>query len=143
MGADFWRGWANQPARGMALGLVGAFMVLAAGCSQQDGEATVHRYTTRGVVQQVSPDEPAVMVRHEPIDNYVRDGKVVGMNSMTMHFPVASGVSLQNIKAGDKVKLTFEERRGEFVGLKATAIEKLPAQTKLTFGKAKPPKRGQ
>lgn len=104
-----------------------------AGCSDSGGE-TVHRYTTRGIVQSLpSADRPggSLMVRHEAIPGYVKDGEVVGMESMTMAFPVGEGVSLEGIEACDKVRLTFEVRTGEWMEMETLAIEPLPAETEL------------
>ncbi len=79
-------------------------------------------------------------VHHEAIDTFKnRDGEVVGMNAMTMDFPPAKGVDLSNLKKGDKVKMKFSVWWGNSPAWLAVKIEKLPAETELTFGKAKPP----
>jgi Cu/Ag efflux protein CusF len=129
--------------------LLSPVVLLAPGCSdspsqqkrKQDGP--VHRYTTRGIVQQVSSENRDLLVRHEPVDDYVRDGEIIGMDSMTMPFPPAKGVSLEGLKAGDKVRITFEVGTGDNIRFEATRIEKLPADTDLTFGEAQPPSATQ
>jgi hypothetical protein len=83
------------------------------------------------------------MVKHEPIDAYVREGRVTGMDTMVMPFPLGESVSAADIEAGDKVRLTFEVRSGDASEAKAmqvTRLAKLSADTKLHFGKAQPTK---
>jgi len=116
------------------------------GASRQDErQLIVHRYTTRGVVTQVPAEgKPmrAFRVKHEPIDDFKKDGKTVGMDAMIMDFPPAEGVSLAGIEPGDKVRLHFETRTeaetGLQVGWKATRVQKLPDDTALEFGEAEP-----
>ena len=120
-----------------------AALLLLAGCGDGPDEpaAQTHRYTVRGIVQQVpAANEPgsSLMVKHEPIHNYKRRGEVVGMDSMVMPFPPAADLSLEGIKPGDKVRLTFEQTTGNGPSLETTAIEKLPPDTNLEFGKARP-----
>jgi Cu/Ag efflux protein CusF len=77
-------------------------------------------------------------VYHEPIDNFVgADGKVVGMGTMTMPFPLAKGVSLEGLSVGDIVEVTFEVRWKSHPRTQTTKVVKLPAGTELHFGKAK------
>ncbi len=91
----------------------------------------VHRYTTKGRVAQL-PD-PAVrgsmfQVAHEAIPDFVdRDGKVTGMNAMTMPFPPAPGVSLEGLKVGDAVEITFEVRWDRIPPQEATVVKKAGA----------------
>lgn len=87
-------------------------------------------YTVNGRIEQL-PD-PAVkgsmlQVHHDDIPDFVsREGKVVGMNSMTMPFPPAPGVSLEGLAVGDEVELTFEVRWDRIPFQQATAIRKRP-----------------
>ena len=120
-----------------------AIVIGLAGCSRSSS-VTVHRYTTRGIVQQVPSENNSTRsfrVKHEPIDRYKKDGKIVGMNTMIMPFPLAEGVTVADIEPGDKVRIRFEVRTDDYVTLKATKVTKLPDDTDLTFGKAQPPER--
>jgi Cu/Ag efflux protein CusF len=97
-------------------------------------------YTVRGVVEKLpqtdGPDKN-LYIHHAPIPDF-RDehGKVVGMMSMTMPFPVAAGVSLAGIAPGDPVEFTFTMSWKRPSGYQVTRIEKLPAGTVIDF---KPP----
>lgn len=99
-------------------------------------------YVVRGEITMlpVAGDNRAELkVHHEAIDNFKdSDGKVVGMNAMTMEFPPAKGVDLSNLKKGDKVQLTFSVWWSDTPPWLAVKIVKLPAETKLVFGKANP-----
>lgn len=126
---------------------VGASVVFVPACSKPPAperrtpDAT---YTVRGKVTAL-PD-PAkkgseLRVQHEAIDDFRdRNGKVVGMGSMVMEFPPAPGVRIDKLKVGDIVELTFSVWWGETPPWEATRIVTLPADTKLEFHKANPPK---
>lgn len=115
-------------------------------CSRSETPATTVSaapeavYTVRGrIVTLPDPAKPAseFRVEHEAIDNFVGiDGKL-GMNSMTMGFPLAKGVSLEGLSVGDKVELTFEVRWKSQPRSQTTKVVKLPPETELHFGKAK------
>lgn len=98
-------------------------------------------YTVRGKIESLpEPGKPAseLRIQHEPIDNFVgQSGKVVGMDSMTMGFPLAKGVSLEGLAVGDVVEATFEVRWKSHPRFQTTKLVKLPADTELHFGKAK------
>jgi hypothetical protein len=80
-----------------------------------------------------------ITLRHEPIDDLVdRQGKVVGMDSMVMPFPVAGGVPLSALAAGDKVAVTLCVDWGADPELAVTGLRKLPAGTRLDFRPARP-----
>jgi Cu/Ag efflux protein CusF len=64
------------------------------------------------------------------------DGKL-GMDAMTMPFPLAKGVSLVGFAAGDVVEVTFEVRWKSQPRFQTTKIVKLPADTEVRTGKAK------
>lgn len=99
-------------------------------------------YTVRGKVVSVpiaGNSRSQFTVHHEAIDNFrSMSGKVTGMNSMTMEFPPAPGVSLEGIKPDDIVELTFSVWWRESDAWQAVKVVKLPPDTVLTFGKAKP-----
>ena len=68
-------------------------------------------YVVRGrVITLPQPDRPAseLVVHHEPLPSYMSGGEVIGMPAMHMPFPIQDGVSLESIKVGDPVTLTFE-----------------------------------
>ncbi|MFT3686495.1 MAG: copper-binding protein [Phycisphaerales bacterium] len=77
-------------------------------------------------------------VHHEAIPTFKdKDGKIVGMHSMTMEFPPAKGVDLSKLKKGDKVSVTFSVWWGTTPPWLAVKVEKLPDDTKLDFGASK------
>jgi Cu/Ag efflux protein CusF len=97
-------------------------------------------YTVRGVVEklpQTNGPDKNLYIHHVPIPSF-RDehGKVVGMMSMTMPFPVAAGVSLVGIEPGDPVEFTFTLAWKRPSGYQLIRIRKLPAGTVVDF---KPP----
>lgn len=99
-------------------------------------------YTVRGQVESVpSPDKPTAefVVKHEAIDDFKNPNGTRGMNSMSMPFPLTKGLSLEGIAPGDKVEMTFVvwTTPGQR-GYEVRKITKLPADTELHFGKAKP-----
>lgn len=107
------------------------------------GDVQIDTYTVRGEIEELpEPGRPmsALRIHHEAIDNFVnRAGKVVGMGSMTMEFPVAEGVSLEGLAVGQKVEFTFAMARTPTGGYRVTAIRPLPDETVLEFRKARPP----
>ncbi len=129
------------------LGAAGGALLLAlAACAPQraapsaGGDARI--YEVRGeVVRLPDPAEPMsdLALRHEAIDRFVgMDGEVVGMDSMTMPFPVAPDVPLAGIAVGDKVRFTLRVDWDEEPFYQITRLEKLPAETQLHFGPAAP-----
>jgi Cu/Ag efflux protein CusF len=101
-------------------------------------------YVVRGeVVELPDPKDPSreFRVKHEAIDDFKQsDGKVIGMGSMEMYFPLKDDSLIADVKVGDKLELTFEDyykpRRKYFV----SKIVKLPPDTKLEFREANPAK---
>ncbi len=80
-----------------------------------------------------------LLIRHEAIDGFAdRDGKKVGMDPMSMPFPVAEGLSLAEVHPGDVVRCTLEVDWQQRSPVTITALEKLPPGTKLTFREAQP-----
>lgn len=125
----------------LALPLLG----LAAGCGGGGGE--VARYESRGVV--VAVPDPGdeltnLRIRHEAIDDFRSiDGEVVGMDSMTMPFPLAEGVTLAGIEVGDPVAFTLEVEWDGDLPYRISRIEELPAGTELEWRDASPPGGGE
>jgi Cu/Ag efflux protein CusF len=114
-----------------------AIPALLIGCRGKAPVPAGDTYTVRGVVERLpradGPDRD-IYIHHAPIPGF-RDerGRVVGMMSMTMPFPVASGVSLAGIRPGDPVEFTFTVSWKRPVGYQLTRIEKLPAGTVVDF----------
>lgn len=95
-------------------------------------------HTVRGKVEGLPvKDKPSTsfMVHHEAIAEWLRPDGTKGMNSMTMPFPLADGVSLDGITIGDIVELTVIQYLGDKVPYRVSSIRKLPADTTLNFGK--------
>lgn len=129
-----------------ALGAAGVLGACGGGAGSGGGETAGAKemgppsavYTVRGrVVTLPDPAKPLseFRVKHEAIDNFVdASGEVVGMGVMEMPFPLAEGVSLEGVEAGDVVEVTFavwwEPRRH----YEATKVVELPGDTELDFG---------
>ncbi len=100
-------------------------------------------YTVRGRIAGLpAADKPgsSLQIEHEPIDNFVRQDGKLGMDSMTMPFKPAAGVSLEGLAKDDVIEFTFEVRWKSQPRMQLTKITKLPAGTELHFGKASPAK---
>ncbi len=112
--------------------------LLAAGCSGRS--ETGHTYAMRAQVEELpAPGSSELYLTHEPIDNYVgRSGKVEGMDSMSMPFPVAEGVSLKGIEPGDIIEVQLHVDWEADLAVQITGIRELPRDTRLHFGEAKP-----
>jgi hypothetical protein len=120
---------------------VGVLAVVAAaafgGCSRKQPVSISDVYTVRGVVERLpqteGPDR-GLYIHHAAIPTF-RDehGKVVGMMSMTMPFPVADDVSLAGIAPGDPVEFTFAVSWKQPVGYQVIRIHKLAAGTAVDF----------
>lgn len=117
-------------------------LLLLTACSQPaieadlEPETVVERYEVRGeVVRLPSAEADALTVRHEAIPGFVGvDGQVVGMDSMTMPFPLAEGVALDGVEVGDKVEFTLEVAWEGDPPYRITRVEELGAETVLDFG---------
>ncbi len=128
---------------GLPRSLILASLLVAAAagvgaCSPPRQKDEVHRYTVRGQVAALPrPGRPGseLLIHHEPVPDFVDfSGKKVGMQSMTMPFPLADGVSLAGIDRGDKVEMSFEVRWHGAPPLQVTEIHELPPDTELHFG---------
>ena len=92
------------------------------------------------VVQLPVPNSPAsgLYLSHEAIDRFVdRDGKVVGMDPMTMSFPIAEDVSLDGLRTGDVVEFELHVDWKANPEVEITGLRELPADTKLSFRAAR------
>ena len=126
----------------LILGLIG---VGGMGCSDKDGSGRT--YTVRGqVIQLPDPANPGtgLTLNHEAVDQFVdRTGEVVGMDPMSMPFPVAKNLSLAGIQVGDVVEFKLYVDWGGDPAVEITGIRKLPAGTQLVFRAAKPQKESK
>ena len=124
------------------LALLAALGVAA--CSDK-GAGASRAYTVRAQVLQLpDPANPGtgITLNHEAIDDFVdRSGEVVGMDPMSMPFPVADGVSLDGIQAGDVVEIELRVDWDAEPAVAVAAVRELPPGTKLDFRAAKPTKR--
>jgi Cu/Ag efflux protein CusF len=113
-------------------------LLLAAGCGRS-GQG--HDYTVRGLLVQAPDSRAGLYLYHEAIDDWVgRDGKLEGMDAMAMPYPVAPGVSLDGIKANDKVEITIHADWQSDTPVEVTRVRKLSPDTQLVFRAAKPPR---
>jgi len=93
-------------------------------------------YSVRGEVAKL-PTEGSneIWIHHEAIPDFRNErGETVGMESMTMPFPLGAEVALGDLATGDRVAFDFEVRwKGRGRPLAVTRIERLPAGTRLAF----------
>jgi Copper binding periplasmic protein CusF len=118
-------------------GALAVVVAAAQGCSRRAPAPPADVYTVRGIVEQLpQPNGPnnEIFIHHMAIPGF-RDaqGKVVGMMSMTMPFPVARGVSLAGIEPGDPVEFTFAVAWKGRIGHELVRIHKLPPGTVVDF----------
>jgi hypothetical protein len=100
-----------------------------------------HVYTLRGRVEAVSPPGggPRLLtVHHESVDAFIdRQGKAVGMDAMTMPFPVSGRVPLAGVATGDVVAMTLCVDWQTDTEIAITSLRRLPAGTALDFRPAR------
>lgn len=121
----------------LALGALA--VLLAAGCARKERG---HNYIVRAqVVELPGPANGNLLqLHHEPVDDFVtRDGKVEGMDSMTMPFLVAKHVPLREIHPGDKVEVILHVDWQADRAVEITGLRKLAPDQKLDFRAAHPP----
>jgi hypothetical protein len=113
-----------------------------AGCS--GGKESGRTYTVRGQVTQLpDPGNPGtgLYLNHEAVDDFVsRDGEMVGMDPMTMSFPVDEEVPLEGIGVGDVVEFKLHVDWGAETEVEIVGIRELPPGTKLVYRAAQPKK---
>ena len=116
-------------------------ITISASCSREP-EAPPEIYRVRGLVRQLpAPNKTHgdVLVKHEAIPSFKdADGNIVGMETMSMPFPLADIALLTGVEVGDKVDMEFEVNWHGGNPLRVTAIEKLPEGTSLAFEDAEP-----
>ena len=112
----------------------------AGGCGPKQAKTEGRDYTLRAQVVK-PPDASGLYLYHEAVDDWVgRDGKVTGMDTMAMPFPVAPGVALEGIQANDKVEVKLHVDWSSDRPAEITGVRELPPDTQLVFRAAKPPK---
>lgn len=111
--------------------------VLASACGRSETAPRPDAiYTVRGRIEQLpeaGAARPTIQIFHEPIPSFVRPDGKLGMNAMSMPFPVAEGVSLEGFAVGDVVEFTWEHRKSGSPRYQMTAITRLPPETPLDF----------
>ncbi len=111
-------------------------LVAASACTDKPA-APPESYRVRAQVRQVPAPDAArgeILVRHEAIPSFKNEGgEIVGMDSMSMPFPLADVGLAAGLAAGDRIEMGFEVSWHGGNPLKVTAIEKLPAGTRLAF----------
>lgn len=111
--------------------------MVAGGCSESEPPPppAPQTYVVRGVVVQMpDPADPATAFRvaHEAIEDFQDgEGRVVGMDAMTMDFPLADGVRLRRISVGNKVELTLRVDWSGPKPMEVTRVRQLLAETEL------------
>jgi len=100
--------------------------------------ATSMAYTVRGELVSLPDADDAMSslrIEHEAIPDMVgHDGKVSGMDSMTMPFSTREGLSLDGLSVGDKVEFDLNIDWDRTPALLVTEIHQLAADTELTLG---------
>ncbi len=126
-----------------------ALLLLGFSTGCEDPPPAPDVYHVRGQVRQLPADATGtpegrrgaeIHVRHEAVPDFKNaDGEVVGMDSMSMPFPLADIALAGGVEVGDKIEMEFEVSwHGDGNPLRVTAIEKLPAETRLGFEAAEP-----
>lgn len=95
-------------------------------------------YSVRGQVVTLPADNNGeIRLAHEAIDDFEgATGEVIGMDAMTMSFPLAEGAGHEELAVGDVVEFELSVDWSSASPATVTRIEKLPAETELGFGKA-------
>lgn len=109
--------------------------LLPAACGGPPPEQPPEVYRVRGMVRQLpSPPANEMQVRHEAVPAFKDSGgEVVGMESMTMPFPLADPALAAGLEVGDRIEMDFEVRWHGSHPLRITAVEELPPETRLAF----------
>jgi Cu/Ag efflux protein CusF len=128
---------------GLALGAAGCGGSGSTGAKEAGpAEPPDQTYTLRGEVAGLprkSDGLRQIRVHHEPLPDFVGfEGDVVGMASMTMPFPLADSVDLDDVEEGDKVEMTFEVRWEGSPPIRIVELQELPSGTELDFDSEEP-----
>ena len=119
----------------MRLFFVLSLVTLLSACGGEE-EVPPDVYETRGMIRSLPDSEGGeVRILHEEIPEFrTMEGEVVGMESMSMGFPVGDLTLLEGVAVGDRVQFTFEVQwSGDGPPLRLTALEALTAGERLDF----------
>ena len=137
--------WISSPKHRPPILVHAGFCMLLAAISACEREPSVRpeTYRVRAQVRQVPAPDAArgeILVRHEAIPSFKNeDGEVVGMDTMSMPFPLADQALVDGLAPGDRIVMDFEVSWHGGNPLEVTAIEKLPEGTRLDFEAAPEP----
>lgn len=126
------------------LGGVFALVALAACAPTPDEPSSddARTYRVRAEIRRLPVEgrpSPELTVRHEAIDGFIDpSGAVVGMDSMTMPFPLADEDLAAGYSPGDLVEMTIEVDWEAQPAVVVTALEPLPPGTELEMRRARP-----
>jgi len=118
-------------------GLAAGPLVLLVLACVPESKTAGRTYAVRGLVRQLpSADRPQseLVIQHEAIPDFTAmDGKVVGMESMAMPFPVADPAALAALEVGDRIAFTLRVDWDASPPVRVERLEKLPADARLDF----------
>jgi len=115
-------------------------VLLAGGCRPPRGR----NYVVRAQVVEMpgAANGQTFTLHHEAVDDFVtHDGKVEGMDSMTMPFLVARTVPLAEIHPGDKIEVILHVDWQSDRAVEITGLRKLAPTQNLDFRLARPPRK--
>ena len=131
------------PRRGRGPRILLLALLAAGGCTSSappEGApaSPSRRYTVRAeVVRLPEPGAPLreLVLRHEAIPDFVgQEGRVVGMEAMVMPLEVARSLSLDGVRAGDKVEIVLEVDWSR-PSYRVVKLRLLPSSTVLDLGR--------
>lgn len=116
---------------GSRLGLVSLLLVAWACTPAAEEPGEVHRYTVAGEIVRLPeagrPDGAEIYIRHEAVPTFVDSkGETVGMEAMTMGFPLARALDLAGLAVGDRIEFDFEVRWQGSPPVQVTRVAKAP-----------------
>ncbi len=96
----------------------------------EEAEASQATYRVEGKVRRLPKEgspRQEVLIAHGALPNFRdRDGEVVGMEAMTMSFPLADTAMLDGLAVGDRIDFEFQVDWEGTPPLVVTQLEKLP-----------------
>lgn len=104
--------------------------------------ATVQSYEVRGEIVRLPPAGGRdVVIRHVAIPGFVDErGRKIGMEAMTMPFPLADGVAVEGFSPGDPVAFTLEvEWASDSEPIRITRIAKMELIERLDMESGETP----
>lgn len=114
-----------------------ALCLLVAACAPSAAPpAPAAQYQVRGEILRL-PEPPArdLVIRHEAIPSFRNEnGKVVGMEAMTMPFTLAPEVAVEGLAVGDRIEFTLEVRWDDPSRFaRVTRVARLPEGARLSW----------